>query len=102
VNTHVRTTSGEPIVIGGLIQQNEDTGARRTPFLSRIPLLGNLFQSRDTSVDRTELVIYIVPHVSQATTPVASNELRVQSLYERLVAPRLPVARLRALQESAQ
>ncbi|MFW6213224.1 MAG: hypothetical protein ACOC8L_10015 [Spirochaetota bacterium] len=90
VNTHVRSESGEPIVIGGLIQQNEDVGTRRTPLLSRIPLLGRLFQRRNASVDRTELVIYIVPHVSQATTPVDSAALRVQSLYERLVVPRLP------------
>ncbi|MCL1812624.1 MAG: hypothetical protein FWG29_03790 [Treponema sp.] len=61
VNTQVRTRSGSPIVIGGLIQLEKTTGMKRVPILGYIPLIGFLFQSRIESEITTEMVIYIVP-----------------------------------------
>lgn len=65
VSTNVRTKSGEPVVIGGLFQQEEDITEKRIPFLGRIPLLGNFFKSKSVSSAETEFVIYLVPFVEK-------------------------------------
>jgi general secretion pathway protein D len=87
VNTHVRTESGTPVVIGGLLQQNTDDGGFRTPLLSQIPLLGLLFQSRDSNVENTELVIYIIPHLETPVQETMVAERRIEEMYDRLVMP---------------
>ncbi len=63
VDTQVRTRSGRPVVIGGLMQQDVSINRRKTPLLGSIPLLGTLFQSTTRSVEETELVLYLLPVV---------------------------------------
>jgi general secretion pathway protein D len=57
VTTRVRTHSGEPVVIGGLIRQETTKTTSKVPVLGDIPLLGFLFRSMKDSVENTELVI---------------------------------------------
>ena len=54
--------SGEPIVLSGLIQNEETWSEKRTPWISKIPLLGWLFKSNNRTTEKTEMVIYLVPH----------------------------------------
>ena len=63
ISTHVRTPSGEPVIISGLLQQERDVIVQRTPILSSIPLLGWLFTSMVETFTNTEMVIYIVPYI---------------------------------------
>lgn len=72
VSTQVRSRSGEPVVLSGLSQRNEDEAAQGVPFLSQIPLLGNLFKSGERTESHTEMIIYLVPHLEEdekAATP---------------------------------
>ncbi len=61
ITTEVRARSGEPVVLSGLIQNEESETQSRVPILSKIPLLGLLFKGKSTSSEKTELVIYLVP-----------------------------------------
>lgn len=61
ISTLVRTSSGKPLIIGGLKQEDSSTILSKTPILGDIPWLGLLFQSRAESVTRTEFSLYIVP-----------------------------------------
>lgn len=63
ISTHVRTPSGKPVIISGLLQQERDVILQKTPILSSIPLLGWLFTSEVETFTNTELVIYIVPYI---------------------------------------
>ncbi len=63
ISTHVRTPSGKPVIISGLLQHEKDIRLQKTPLLSDIPLLGWPFTSRVETVEDTELVIYIVPYI---------------------------------------
>ena len=65
VTTHVRTESGEPVIISGLVQQEANVSESKVPILGSIPLLGRLFRTTNESVDTTELAIYLVPHVER-------------------------------------
>jgi type IV pilus assembly protein PilQ len=55
---------GETIVLGGLIQESDSEVRSQTPILGSIPLLGYLFASTSTSKSKSELLIYVTPHVS--------------------------------------
>lgn len=55
---------GETIVLGGLIQDSETENRTQVPILGSIPLLGALFSSTTNSNDKSELIIYITPHIS--------------------------------------
>lgn len=63
VNTQVRTPSGEPVIISGLIKDDTVKTENKTSLLSAIPLLGKLFTQKAESREKTEIVIYIVPHL---------------------------------------
>jgi type II secretory pathway component GspD/PulD (secretin) len=63
VKTHVRTRSGEPVVISGLIQQDKVAGVDKIPVLGDIPILGLLFQKRSEKMEESEMVIYLIPFV---------------------------------------
>ncbi len=87
VTTNVRTPSGKPVVIGGLIQQDVDESIQRVPILGYIPLLGLLFQTKVHTIDNTELVIYIVPHVEYPEPGDLDLGRRLSDLYDRFVKP---------------
>lgn len=62
-DTVVKATSGQLIVIGGLMQVNRTAQDYRVPVLGDIPLLGNLFRSQQKTSLRSELVILLRPIV---------------------------------------
>jgi general secretion pathway protein D len=71
VTTQVRTSSGVPVVIGGLKQKDEGMAKSKAPVLGDIPLLGWLFKNRAETDEDTEFVIYIVPYASYGEEPDA-------------------------------
>lgn len=85
VSTNVRTKSGEPVVIGGLFQTEEEISEKRVPLLGKIPLLGWLFKKKVISAVETEFVIYLVPSVEnmaeRETLSEKENLLRLKRKY---------------------
>jgi len=62
-DTVIRAKSGEIVVIGGLMQSSSSDGESRVPFLGAIPVLGNLFKSKQDTERKKELVILLKPTV---------------------------------------
>ena len=63
ITTAVQIPDGETLVLGGLIQDKTQNSEQRVPFLGRIPLLGELFRTRDTGKTKTNLMVFIQPHI---------------------------------------
>ncbi|MBI3321568.1 MAG: type II and III secretion system protein, partial [Candidatus Omnitrophica bacterium] len=65
--TLVRIRSGDTLVVGGLIDRNEEEVLRHVPILSGIPFLGEAF--KNTRVDNTasELVVFVTPRLLTET-----------------------------------
>ena len=61
--TTVSAASGQTIVIGGLITNNDRSITRSVPWLGDIPLLGELFKYDSYDTDRRELLIILTPRV---------------------------------------
>ena len=62
-DTTVTVQDGETIVIGGLIQDNRGVNVTKIPLLGDIPLIGQFFRSRELTRSKTELMIFMTPHV---------------------------------------
>jgi type IV pilus secretin PilQ/predicted competence protein len=62
-NTLVRVKNGQTVVIGGLLESNENKTVRKVPFLGYIPLIGWLFTSTLYNRTNTDLVIFITPTI---------------------------------------
>ncbi len=63
LDSTVRLRDGETIILGGLIQESESETINKIPILGSIPLIGRLFRNKSTNLNRSELVIFITPHV---------------------------------------
>ncbi len=79
--TKVAVRNGQTIVIGGLIQDELRDTIRKVPLLGDVPILGHLFKRTEKSKAKTELLIFLTPHVAQdalALTPI-SDKVRARS-----------------------
>ena len=65
ITTKIRARNGEPVVLSGLSQTDLTQAEQGVPILSKIPLLGNLFKSKDLSKTKTEMTIYLLPHIEE-------------------------------------
>jgi general secretion pathway protein D len=63
VETSAIVRSGSTIIIGGLIDESEQRIQSGIPFLQDLPILGALFRNSSTSRSRSELAIFVTPHV---------------------------------------
>jgi len=61
LTTEVAVRSGETVILAGLIKTEGSKATGGFPGLSRIPFIGALFGSRNTTNNRSELVILITP-----------------------------------------
>ena len=66
VSSRVAIRSGESVVLGGLIRDNETEGKSGVPVLKDIPLVGALFSTTTVASSRTELLIFITPRVMES------------------------------------
>jgi general secretion pathway protein D len=80
VQTQVTTVDGDTIAIGGEISEQTQSAMSGIPLLSRIPYLGALFGTKTYSHERSELILFMTPHVIRDQTELleASNELKAR------------------------
>ncbi|HTH49300.1 MAG TPA: type II and III secretion system protein, partial [Candidatus Limnocylindria bacterium] len=62
-STIVRLKDGETAIIGGLIAEDSGETTQSVPILGATPLIGRAFRSKATLHNRTELVIFLTPHL---------------------------------------
>lgn len=61
VSSHFDLTKPQTIALSGLIKSEDSKSSEGLPLLSRLPILGPLFSSRDFKENRSELVIFVRP-----------------------------------------
>jgi general secretion pathway protein D len=62
-STTVLVQNHRTTVIGGLISTDSTNGRQGVPFLSDIPVLGNLFSDNSRSFTKQNLLVFLTPHV---------------------------------------
>lgn len=71
-DTTVELPSGGSMMIAGLVRDDIRQSVNGMPGLSKVPVLGSLFRSRDFVRNESELVIIVTPYLAR---PVGRNEL---------------------------
>lgn len=61
VTSEIRCENGETIIIGGLLKQEDINSITNIPLLSKLPILGKLFEFRNHNKKDTELVVMLTP-----------------------------------------
>ena len=91
LSTNVLVSSGQVIILGGLIEDNSRTSTERVPGLSRLPVIGGAFRGRNVQDGQRVLLIMLRPRVirnrtfaDQVTTQIAQQTEELS----RTIAPR--------------
>jgi len=66
IETSVAVQSGETIVLGGLIREENDYNRNGVPWLHELPLVGPMFGGTTRNKDKTELVVLLTPRVMKS------------------------------------
>jgi len=88
--SRVAVQDGQTIVIGGLMEDKKTHSVRKVPLLGDIPLLGSLFQRSVRETAKTELLIFLTPHVAQdasALQRISEDELAGSQVVPEAVEP---------------
>jgi len=70
------TADGQTVIIGGLMETDKSQTDTKIPVLGDIPLLGNLFKRKQRSDAKTELLIFLTPHIVQNPFELATLSAR--------------------------
>jgi general secretion pathway protein D len=62
----------ETIVIGGLVGDSTQDNTYKVPLLGDIPILGWLFKTHSTSREKTNLYVFLTPHIVRTQQDAAS------------------------------
>lgn len=63
MSTMIKVKQGEMLVVGGLIDSNDDNNDSEVPMLGNLPLIGKLFSVERKTKTRKELVILLKPEI---------------------------------------
>lgn len=72
-STEVNVHEGQTIVISGLVDSTGSRSIDAVPGLGQIPVLGNLFRSRNFQSKRSDLVIFVTPYIVTPQSPHNQN-----------------------------
>lgn len=92
VQTNLAVSSGETMIMGGLILDTDQKDSSGLPLISRIPVLGGLFGEQTLGKNRTELVLFVTPRVLETEFDTRSVVDELRRRMERLDAS-YPAAR---------
>ncbi len=76
-DTQVSLQPGQTFAISGLVDRSVSKGNSGLPFLSKIPIFGALFRSKDFSDDNSSLVIFITPYLVTPQGEINQKQLKL-------------------------
>ncbi len=96
IHTTVSVTSGQTVLLGGLISEQQDTSKAGIPGLNQIKYLGDLFGNTSKSKQRSEIIVFIKPQVvrNSLDAQAVSEEFRQRLESMRTVRPIIDVPRV--------
>ena len=80
ISTTVRLNDGETITLGGLIKNTESEGHDKIPILGDIPLIGRLFRTNTKTRQKTNLVVYVTPHIIKKDNNAVDLDSALQAM----------------------
>jgi general secretion pathway protein D len=88
--TSVVVKDGRTVVIGGLMQEKDEESVTKMPLLGDIPVLGWFFKSKSVSRNKTNLLVFLSPHIvkeSDELSKITEEKHQEFSNREKLYTP---------------
>jgi general secretion pathway protein D len=82
--TSVVVKDKRTVVIGGLMQERDEDGLTTVPVLSDIPLLGWLFKYKSVSKKKTNLLVFLTPHIIKEAEHLEKITIDKQKEFNRV------------------
>jgi Flp pilus assembly secretin CpaC len=83
VSTHFSTLPGETVMLSGLVKSEMAKDVARIPLLGQIPVIGELFKSRNFRENQSELAIFVTPVEVSASATAEAAEWEEKSRREK-------------------
>jgi general secretion pathway protein D len=102
--SRVGIRNGNTIVIGGLMEDRKTVTVSKVPILGDIPIVGHAFRRDVKTKSKTELLIFLTPHVAKNTEALpgmSDDEMRGTQLTPKAVAPGVWEEHMRGMQRGA-
>lgn len=77
--TNVVVRDAQTVVIGGLMQEKEQSSTYKVPWLGDIPYLGYLFKVTTKTKEKTNLLVFLTPHIIRDSKELAALSARKRS-----------------------
>jgi general secretion pathway protein D len=88
--TTVMVNDAQTIVIGGIIKDNTSKINAGVPVLSKIPGLGELFKSRTNERTKSELMVFLTPHILRDDEAIENTTAQERNKLGDALKPALP------------
>jgi general secretion pathway protein D len=92
VDTTITIPDRSTVVISGLIREDQIKQVNKVPFLGDIPLLGWFFRSTSDQKQRTNLLIFVTPHIIRDLKDAAQVKEALENRSAINASPAIPVA----------
>jgi general secretion pathway protein D len=89
--TSVVVKNTDTVVIGGLIQDTDQVTESKIPFLGDIPFLGWLFKTKNTTREKTNLLILLTPRIIKDARDMAETAVSQKSEFSDAVKRTAPI-----------
>ncbi len=73
IDSTLRVGDGQTIVLGGLLRDEDSQTLTKMPGLADIPIVGKIFQNKQRTHERDEVVFLITPHVIRPNSPLPTK-----------------------------
>jgi len=86
IKTVVLANDGQMIVLGGLMRDDNTVKVQKVPCLGAVPLLGEAFKFTDTNKTKTNLMVFLKPHIIKSADQIGEitdrKYIQIKRLYE--------------------
>jgi general secretion pathway protein D len=82
IETNIVVRNGDTAVLGGLMKDDQKEEVFKVPLLGDIPIIGWLFKSRQSTLDKTNMVIFLTPKIIRSSND--ANKLLGKKIDDRL------------------
>jgi hypothetical protein len=94
-STTITVKDGQTVVIGGLISDSITARESKVPYISDVPVVGNLFKNTTTTKEKVNLLIFLTPHIVKNEIDAAAVSITERDRFREIMdqqntPPRLP------------
>ncbi|HEY1764487.1 MAG TPA: secretin N-terminal domain-containing protein [Opitutaceae bacterium] len=82
-NSFINVQDGQMVVLGGLQSAGRTTDQQKLGFLYEIPILSNILGYRTNDVTRTELLLFIKPHILKPEEATGDTKVQINGMSNR-------------------